>query len=118
MRRITGTVILVGMLASAQVVAQQEWACSDEAQKLCADVEPGGGRVARCLVEQPEQLSEACRAALQSISQRMTRFGEACGPDIQEYCADVEPGGGRVGKCLIEHRADISSACAGALKGG
>lgn len=36
---------------------------------------------------------------------------QACKPDIQKFCANVQPGGGRVAACLREHAADLSPAC-------
>jgi hypothetical protein len=39
-------------------------ACSADADKLCADVEPGQGATVRCLREHESELSERCRSAL------------------------------------------------------
>lgn len=39
-------------------------ACRGDAQRFCADVPPGRGRVAVCLHEHQDALSEACRAQL------------------------------------------------------
>jgi cysteine rich repeat protein len=36
-------------------------ACRDDARKLCRDVKPGEGRIARCLHEHREELSPGCR---------------------------------------------------------
>lgn len=39
-------------------------ACEGDARKLCADVQPGGGRIHACLKKNHEQVSEGCRATL------------------------------------------------------
>ena len=39
-------------------------ACQDDAQKLCKDVQPGGGGIYRCLKEHESELSPACREKL------------------------------------------------------
>jgi hypothetical protein len=39
-------------------------ACRADAQKLCADVRPGGGRIIDCLQQQQAQVSAGCAAAL------------------------------------------------------
>ena len=34
-----------------------------------------------------------------------------CRPDLQKFCADVQPGGGRIVACLKQHEAELSPAC-------
>ena len=34
-----------------------------------------------------------------------------CTADVQKYCSDVPPGGGRIQRCLHEHEAEISKEC-------
>src|SRR5579871_5274434 len=38
-------------------------ACAGDAQKLCAGVQPGGGRIAACLKEHKDSLSDRCKQA-------------------------------------------------------
>ena len=38
-------------------------ACADDSQRLCAGVQPGGGRVVACLKENKDALSDRCRQA-------------------------------------------------------
>ena len=35
----------------------------------------------------------------------------ACKDDVQKFCKDVQPGGGRIIGCLKEHREEVSDAC-------
>jgi len=39
-------------------------ACQPDVAKLCADVKPGGHRVAACLRDHASELSQACQAAM------------------------------------------------------
>lgn len=39
-------------------------ACKADAEKFCKGVQPGGGRIARCLAEHKSELTEPCKAAL------------------------------------------------------
>jgi hypothetical protein len=38
-------------------------ACADDAQKFCAGVQPGGGRIVACLKEHKDSLSDRCKQA-------------------------------------------------------
>jgi hypothetical protein len=38
-------------------------ACAEDAQKLCAGVQPGGGRIVACLKQNKDSLSDRCRQA-------------------------------------------------------
>jgi hypothetical protein len=40
----------------------------------------------------------------------------ACSADLQQFCAGVQPGGGRALACLKEHRDQVSPACQQAVK--
>ena len=40
---------------------------------------------------------------------------QACGPEIQQHCAGVEPGEGRLRDCVKEHFAAFSEKCKQAL---
>jgi Cysteine rich repeat len=49
--------------AQSQRGAMRE-ACRADFEKYCAGVQPGGGRIVECLNKQHDQLSDACKAAL------------------------------------------------------
>lgn len=36
---------------------------------------------------------------------------EACAADVKALCGDVQPGGGKILRCLKEHKAQVSSGC-------
>jgi hypothetical protein len=36
---------------------------------------------------------------------------DACGADVERFCKDVPPAGGRRYKCLKEHEKDLSDGC-------
>jgi hypothetical protein len=41
---------------------------------------------------------------------------DACSGDIARFCANTQPGGGRIVLCLHEHTSEITSECQAALK--
>ena len=40
-----------------------------------------------------------------------------CKADVERLCPKVQPGGGRIKACLMEHKNEISVGCAKALQG-
>lgn len=51
-------------------------ACRGDVAEYCADVEMGQGRIAQCLSEHRDELSEACADALPSMGRGMMNRGE------------------------------------------
>ena len=39
----------------------------------------------------------------------------ACRADVEQLCAGVEPGGGRIMQCLREHQDRVSASCKSAI---
>jgi len=40
---------------------------------------------------------------------------QACRGDIQKFCADVHPGSGHIGQCLLAHKSELSASCRDSL---
>jgi hypothetical protein len=60
------TLLLVTCAATAAQSAPAQTvvaACIGDAQKLCAGVQPGGGRIAACLLQHKDSLSDGCKRA-------------------------------------------------------
>ncbi len=38
-----------------------------------------------------------------------------CKADVEQYCHDVKPGGGRIKSCMKEHKDQLSAGCKQAL---
>jgi hypothetical protein len=49
---------------SQQLVAEARAACDSDIQKLCAGVQPGGGRIFACLKQHKDQVSDSCKQAV------------------------------------------------------
>jgi hypothetical protein len=49
---------------SQQAMADARAACGTDIQKLCAGVQPGGGRILACLKQHKEQVSDGCKQAV------------------------------------------------------
>ncbi|ABS68679.1 cysteine rich repeat-containing protein [Xanthobacter versatilis] len=59
--------------ARAQTVSPEQakalrTACEADVQKLCAGVQPGGGRLVQCLKEHKEEVTPPCQATLGALA--------------------------------------------------
>src|SRR5262245_5766196 len=52
-----------GQTGDQQALAAIRAACAEDAQKFCANVQPGGGRIVACLKEHKDSLSDKCKQA-------------------------------------------------------
>ena len=89
----------------------EERPCGGDVAKFCGDVKMGEGRIAKCLKENKDQLSPQCKAHIAKVKEKLKGIQEACEDDVTMFCAGVESGGGRIMKCLKEHKAELSSKC-------
>lgn len=86
--------------------------CKADREKLCADVAPGGGQVARCLREHHDELSAQCKTAMETRAQRGPHKGIAqiCKDELAKFCPDAR-GPQAITKCLSTHEGKLSAAC-------
>uniref|UniRef100_A0A7R9V0N1 Golgi apparatus protein 1 n=1 Tax=Chlamydomonas euryale TaxID=1486919 RepID=A0A7R9V0N1_9CHLO len=95
-------------------------ACRNDVAQFCQDVEPGDGRVHKCLRGAMGQLSPRCRKEEQKLQAKEMRdvrlrpkLNRACSEEKAVYCKDVKPGRARVVQCLMENMAqpDFGQEC-------
>ena len=51
-----------------------------------------------------------------ALAQAPGKIAAACTGEYQKLCSDVKPGGGRVLKCIIAYKEQMSEACRSALR--
>ena len=107
--------VIAGMfclfIATGASAAQTARPCAEDAAKLCQGVQPGGGRVAKCLREHAKELSPACKGSIARAKRKAREFRQACGQDARKLCRDAKRGGGGIVKCLAQHQDELSPAC-------
>jgi len=64
---ITALVLLGPQVSPAQ--SDPRTACAADVQKLCAAVQPGGGRILACLKQHKDQVSDGCKSAVMAAMQ-------------------------------------------------
>lgn len=114
MKRLKASVVLCMMslpLSGIVVFAADERPCADDVAKFCKDVKPGGGRLAKCLKEHENELSSACKSRREELKMKVREAAKACHDDIEQFCGNVKPGGGRILRCLKEHESKLSTEC-------
>jgi hypothetical protein len=114
-------IILVGFLCMGLIVVTTIFAqapkpkssgpCAADIAKLCKDVDPRKGGIARCLKQHEKDLSPECRASTAEARQQTRGLASACRGDAEKFCKNVQPGGGRIEKCLRSHKEELSPDC-------
>jgi len=91
--------------------AEEGLPCAEEIAKYCKGVKPGGGRLLECLNEHQKDLSISCSKKFEESKTRLMEAQRACAGDMEKFCRDVQPGGGRILKCLRGYAQELSPAC-------
>ena len=86
--------------------------CAQDAKKFCPGMQPGGGRIAKCMKEHQADLSPACQENIKKAEQRLKEFSDECKADAEKFCKGIRPGQGRILACLKSHQAELAPACA------
>jgi hypothetical protein len=120
-----GGMVLLSGIASAQeaLIDEVKQGCKTELEKYCKEVTPGQGRALACLYAHEDKLSGACDYALYDAAAQLERAVNAlayvaseCESDINKFCSGVQPGEGRIVKCIDKHEKDVSGRCKEAMK--
>ncbi len=105
-------------------------ACEAHIESFCDEVTPGEGRMLYCLAAHEDKISAECEYALytaaaviedltaaivEELADAIEYVATECGPDIEEHCADVPPGEGRILMCLDEAEGGLSEECVTAV---
>ena len=85
--------------------------CQEDAERLCKDKKAGGGRIARCLYQHKAELSPACKDKFDGFKKRLAEVRESCEEDAEKFCQAVQPGQGKIARCLRMHGPDLSASC-------
>jgi multidrug efflux system outer membrane protein len=96
---------------AAAVPPASTFACMDEIEKFCKDVPPGKGELLLCLSKRKPELSQLCSDKIEKHLVRMEEAKKICAADMEKFCPGVEPGQGRLLKCMKPQIDKLSPAC-------
>lgn len=113
---------LPGPLVAEDIVSTIEKGCATEIESFCSQVTLGEGRMLACFYAHEDKLSGQCQYALYTASAQLEHAISAlnylagqCQNDIQNLCANVQLGEGRVVECLQANAEVISAPCSQAM---
>lgn len=111
-----------GVFAQDEIIDGMMEACETEINTYCSQVTPGEGRLLACFFAHEDKISGRCQyalyegaAALEDFTMAITHVAAECHDDLLKFCGEVEVGEGRVGTCLIEHKAEVADNCRQAM---
>lgn len=106
------SLFLLSAWSTPPVFPEEARPCAEDIESFCKDVKPGGGRIISCLKKHEGEVSSLCKDKLQEVQKKVDEAKRACTTDIEKFCKGVEPGEGRVARCLEGHTDELSPACA------
>jgi hypothetical protein len=97
----------------------QEMPCTGEIRTYCPDVQPGGGRIMKCLKEHESKLSPTCMQRMHDLEDYVRGPMGACRDDWAKFCYHPRASTERQGimECLQANRMQLSSDCKKAMQG-
>jgi hypothetical protein len=102
--------ILCLMIAAGAPAEQNANPCADDTAKLCKDVPAAGGQVVQCLDEHSNDVSPACKEALNE-RKKFQEFVQACRGDVGKLCAYTKRETPKIIQCLRRHEDELSPMC-------
>jgi len=112
---------LIGLSSAVQAQGLSA-SCGKDLKKYCSQVTPGDGRIMACLYAHGDKIAEECVSEIQGVALKFSaavdviQYGyEQCSQDIEKFCADVEPGQGRMYKCIKKNETALEAKCNSAL---
>jgi len=103
--------VFATIICLVSVAFAVDQSCAPELAKYCKGVKQGGGKIIACLKKHKEDLSDLCRARVNTVSQYM-----ACVDDATMFCPDMQPNIPDLIACLRMHATDLSMGCRAELQ--
>jgi len=104
-------VLSLGIITAPHAYAEDVNPCEKDMAKFCKNIEPGDGRILRCLTLSKEDLRPPCKKQLGQIEKAVEEVQNACADDYALFCSSVLPGQGRIAACLEKNQKTLTPKC-------
>jgi hypothetical protein len=109
-------VVIISIMTAVYAYAEDENPCEKDIAKFCKNIEPGEGRILRCLTLSKEEVTPSCKKQLDRIENALTEVKLSCADDYAIFCSSVVPGQGRIAACLEKNEKILTPKCKADLK--
>jgi hypothetical protein len=103
-------IVAILSFGSSMVLAKGDGPCAKDREALCGGIEPGEGRMMKCMKDNEEKLSSECKAHRSERKEAMKGIHEACHEDMEKFCSSEKKGRDRM-KCMKKHKDEFSTSC-------
>jgi hypothetical protein len=108
-------ILILVLLSLSIMVAADAYAednlCKKDIAKFCKNVDPGEGRLLKCLKLSEEDLTPPCKKQLAQIEKAVEEVQIACADDYAIFCSSQLPGQGRIAACLEKNQKILTPKC-------
>jgi hypothetical protein len=98
-------------VTAVNAFAKDENPCKKDIAKFCKNIEPGEGRILRCLTLSEEDLTPVCRKQIDRTKMAVDEVQNVCADDYAIFCSSVLPGQGRSLACLEKNKKLLTPKC-------
>jgi hypothetical protein len=103
-------------IMAAAASHDEDYPCKNDLEKYCRDIQPGEGRILRCLTLYEKDLTPSCKKELARAKKAIEEVQIACVDDYAIFCSSVLPGQGKIPACLEKNDKILTRKCKAHLK--
>jgi hypothetical protein len=107
---LTLVLLSLSFMVAADLYAEDN-ACKKDIAKFCKNIEPGEGRLLKCLELSKKDLTPPCKKELTRIEKAVEEVQNACADDYAIFCSSLLPGQGRIAACLEKNQKILTPKC-------
>ena len=101
----------LSILAAPHAYAIDANLCKKDIAKFCNGIEPGEGRILKCLTLYEEKVTPQCKEQIARIKTAVEEVQDACVDDYAIFCSSLLPGQGRIAACLEKNQKILTPKC-------